>query len=232
MKDGLLILGVLGVLSFSSAVSYAQDEAGSRYEKSHFFSPDRSEQVFFGGFTAGGNFSTVDGDSYGGYKKAGFVAGGTVYIRLLPKLLTNIELLYSMKGSRGVVMKYSEYTGDFFERYWLDLNYVEVPLMVHYEFTPRWHIGVGAAYAQLINSKEEIYTDQPVTIDPTATSFYTRDVNFVLSGGLQIGRGWFLMGRYQRSLSSIRTAQNIPYWQNSFRQFNDLFSLRLMYLID
>jgi hypothetical protein len=56
-------------------------------------------------------------------------------------------------------------------------------------------------------------------------------VNFVFHGGLQIGKGWFLTGRYQRSLNSIRNAQNIPVWQNSIKQLNDLFSLRLLYLI-
>jgi len=203
----------------------------SAQEKSHFFSPEK-EQVFYGGFTAGGNFSTVAGDSYGGYKKAGWVAGGTVYVRLFPKLMANIELLYTQKGSRGVVQKTSYYSGEFFERYWLDLNYVEIPLMFHYNFTPRWHIGIGGAYAQLIKSKEEIYTDQPVVINPDLTQFNKEDINFVFGGGWQIGKGWFLMGRYQRSVKSIRQPQNIPVWQNSFRQINDLFSLRLMYLIN
>lgn len=231
MKGSWLILYTAAVLVIFTSKIYSQDLSDSRFEKSNFFSPDK-EQVFYGGFTAGGNFSKVNGDNYDGYKKAGFVAGGTVYVRLLPKLLTNIELLYTMKGSRGVALKNSYYTGDFFERYWLDLNYVEIPLMLHYTFTPRWHIGVGAAYAQLINSKEEIYTDQPVTIDPATTEFNSSDINFIIGGGWQIGDGWFLMGRYQHSLSSIRKAQNIPVWQNSFSQFNDLFSLRLMYLID
>jgi len=200
-------------------------------EKSHFFSPDK-EQLFFGGFTAGGNFSTVDGDSYGGYKKAGWVFGGTVYVRFLPKAMASLELLYTQKGSRGIAQKDSYYSGTFFERYWLDLNYVEIPFMLHYNFTPRWHIGIGGAYARLVKSDEEIYTDQPVNIDPDLTTFNDADINFVIGGGWQIGDGWFLMGRYQRSTQTIRSAQNIPIWQNSFSQFNDLFSLRLLYLID
>lgn len=217
-------LGV-SVLVFCTASVCAQ-------EKSHFFSPDK-EQIFYGGFTAGGNFSTVAGDSYGGYKKAGFVFGGTVYVRAAAKLMVNLELLYTQKGSRGIAQKTSVYSGDFFERYWLDLNYVEIPLMLHYNFTPRWHIGIGGAYARLIKSEEEVLTDQfNSKLDPAQNPFNETDVNFVFGGGLQIGRGWFLMGRYQRSTKSIRKAQYIPVWQNSFSQFNDLFSLRLMYLID
>lgn len=221
------------MLFFSAQVSIcAQDLSDEKYQKSNFFSPDK-EQIFYGGFTVGGNFSTVDGDGYGGYKKAGLVGGATVYVRLMPKLLSNVELLYTMKGSRGVVQKTSYYTGEFFERYWLDLNYVEIPVMFHYEFTSRWHLGVGAAYARLVGTpREEIYTDQPVTIDPLTTSFNDDDINFLIGGSLQIGNGWFLTGRYQRSMKSIRQAQNIPFWQYSYRQFNDLFSLRLTYLID
>lgn len=199
-------------------------------EKSNFFSPDK-EQIFYGGFTAGANFSTVDGDNYGGYKKLGFTGGGTVYVRLFPKLLANLELLYTQKGSRGVAQKTSVYAGPFIERYWLDLNYIEVPLILSYVFHPRWHIGGGASYGQLIGSKEDVYTDQPLTIDPALSEFKTEDINLILSGGWQIGDGWFLMLRYQRSMNTVREPQNIPYWQNSFSQFNDLFSLRLSYLI-
>lgn len=202
-------------------------------EKSDFFTPSNigKDQVFYGGLTAGANFSTVAGDSYGGYKKVGFVGGGTVYVRLLPKLLANVELLYTQKGSRGVAQKTSAYSGAFFERFWLDLNYIEVPLLIHYTFTPRLHVGVGGSYGRLIGSSEEVYTDQPVTINPDETTFNTEDFNYVLGAGWQIGKGWFLMARYQRSARSIRVPQNIPLFQNSFSQYNDLFSLRLMYLI-
>lgn len=225
-----LLLALLLGLVLPSVVN-AQDGDDSRYIKSGFFSPDK-EQFFYGGFTAGANFTTVAGDNYGGYKKVGFAGGATVYVRLLPKMVANIELLYTMKGSRGIAQVTSVYSGEFFERYWLDLNYVEIPLIFHYNFTPRWHIGIGASYAQLVKTREEIYTDQPVVINPDLTQFNNSDINFIVSGGLQIGNGWFLMLRYQRSLQSIRQPQNIPVWQNSVAQYNDLFSLRLMYLID
>lgn len=199
-------------------------------EKSNFFVP-KNDEVFYGGLSVGANFSTVAGDSYGGYKKVGLVVGPTVYVRIFPKLLANVELLYTQKGSRGVAQKTSVYSGAFFEQFWLDLNYVEVPLMFHYLFHPRVHLGAGASYGQLVGSKEEIYTDQPVFIDPAETEFNNEDICFVVGGGWQIGRGWFLSGRYQRSMRSIRKPENIPVFQQSLAQVNDLFSLRLMYLI-
>ncbi len=194
---------------------------------------ENDDRTFYGGLTAGGNFSTVDGDSYGGYKKAGWVVGGTVYAHLFSDFFVNIELLYTQKGSRGVVAKTSFYSGDFFERYWLDLNYVEIPVIFHCKIPAKWnmHLGAGASYARLLKSKEEIYTDQPVIINPDETRFNDEDINFVINYGVQIANRWFLNARYQRSVKTIRAFQNIPVWQGESKQFNDLFSLRLLYLI-
>lgn len=200
-------------------------------QSSGFFDIDNNERRFAGGLIAGANFSTVVGDGYGGYHKVGFVGGGVVYTEPVKNTLISIELLYSQRGSRGAKQIISNYTGAFFERFWLDLNYVEVPLLVHYCFSSKWHIGIGASYAQLLNSREEIYTDQPVTIDPDLNSFNKEDFNFIVSGGIQFGKGLFLMARYQRSLSTIRQLDHVPVWQGPNYQFNDMFSLRLMYLL-
>ena len=194
---------------------------------------EEDNRTFYGGLTAGGNFSTVDGDSYGGYKKAGWVIGGTVYAHLFSDIFVNIELLYTQKGSRGVQPKTSIYSGDFFERYWLDLNYVEIPVIIHCKVPAKWnmHLGAGGSYARLLKSKEEIYTDQPVIIDQDKASFNTEDFNFVINWGLQIADRWFLNARYQRSIRTIRDPNNVPVWQGLSNQYNDLFSLRLLYLI-
>lgn len=219
LKNILVVLLIIA----SGQTGYAQ--------KSGYFTQDEN-QIFYGGITLGGNFSTVDGDSYGGYKKAGFVGGPTVYIRLLPSLLANIELLYSQKGSRGVFMDYSYQVGDYFERYWLDINYIEVPLIFSYNFRPRWHISLGGAYGQLVGvPREEVYSYQPYTLDPESSDFNKSDVSIVFGGMYQLSDGWFLSGRWQRSVMTIRESENIPVWQATARQYNDLFSLRLVYLI-
>lgn len=206
--------------------------ADSQAQLKDIFSEDDT-RTFYGGLTAGGNFSTVDGDSYGGYKKAGWVVGGTVYAHLFSGFFANIELLYTQKGSRGVAAKTSIYSGEFFERYWLDLNYVEIPVIIHCKLKSRFnmHIGVGASYARLLKSNEEIYTDQPVVIDQEQASFKAEDFNIVVNYGLQIANKWYLNARYQRSLNTIRDPLNVPVWQGYNNQYNDLFSLRLLYLI-
>ena len=204
----------------------------SRAQLTDIFSED-DHRTFYGGLTAGGNFSTVDGDSYGGYKKAGWVVGGTVYAKLFSDFFANIELLYTQKGSKGIAQKTSIYTGEFFEQFWLDLNYVEIPLIIHCKIPARFnmHGGIGVSYARLLNSNEEIYTDQPIVIDQSEAKFNEEDINFVINYGLQVANRWFVNLRYQRSVSTIRDAENIPVWQASIRQYNDLFSIRLLFLI-
>ena len=189
------------------------------------------ERFFYGGLAVGANFCTVDGDGYGGYHKVGLNAGGLVYVRLLKKLLTSVEILYTQKGSRGVSVYESPYVGTAISKYSIDLNYAEVPLCFHYILSEKWHISLGASYNQLIKSKEDYVADQPVFINNETHPFRKRDFNYILGGTWQIGDGLFLDGKYQYSFSSIRDAVNIPVGFGGGSQYNNLFTLRVMYLI-
>lgn len=192
--------------------------------------PDRK---FFGGVVAGLNFSALTGDAYEGYRKVGLNVGGTVYVRLLPRLLGSVDLLYTQKGCRGVRVLESYYTGQFIESYRVNLNYYEVPIVFHYLLNDKWNIGVGAAYGGLISSKEDAYSDQPYTFNPTTNAFRTEDMSFILDASMQFYKGWFVNMRYQQSLATIRDAQNIPYYfsNGAGKQGNAMFTLRLIRLI-
>ncbi len=187
-----------------------------------------TEDVFFGGLVAGMNFTTVEGDGYSGYHKVGFNGGGTVYVKFASRFLTSIELLYTQKGSRGVRTYDSYYSGTFAERYFLDLNYVEVPLVFHYAATDKWLLGAGASYAQLLNSKEEMISEVPVYIDPDIYQFRKQDIAVVANANLQFAKGLFLNLRYQHSLATIRDANKVAVGGGT--QISSVFTLRLMYL--
>jgi hypothetical protein len=196
----------------------------------NFFQND--SQPFYGGFLLGANISTVEGDTYGGYHKVGLNTGVTVYATILPSFLASMELIYSQKGSRGVKVAESYYAGTFVERYYLDLNYVEVPVVFHYLFTSQLSVGLGGSYAQLIKSKEEAVTDQPVSLRPDINVFRKEDYNFIFDGGFQIGDGLFFNARYQFSLATIRDWDRIPVgFGYGGAQYNNSFSFRLMYLL-
>lgn len=190
------------------------------------------EHSFLGGVVVGANLCTVQGDGYSGFSKVGLNAGGLVYAKISYKLFADLELLYAQKGSRGVNQVESVYVGTSFEKYFLDLNYVEIPLIFNYVFNEKWHGGVGGSYAMLLGSKEDaVSAVQPVYIRNEDHPFKTNDINFILNLGYELGGGVFVNARYQRSVSTIRDPFYVPVGFGGGNQYNELFSFRIMYLI-
>lgn len=187
-------------------------------------------RTFYGGLLLGGNFSQVDGDSYAGYHKVGLNVGGIVYTQLAPNLAASIEILYSQKGSRGHKQQLSAGNQYLITNYRINLNYAEVPVMLNYFDRRRSHFGGGFSYSQLINSDERIETSppDPSLVDLNKYTFKKSDINFLLAGNLHLWQGLFLNMRFQYSLIPVR--KNIPPGYGRAEQFNNLWTLRLMYL--
>lgn len=185
-------------------------------------------RTFYGGLLLGTNLSQVDGDSYAGYHKAGLNVGGIVYAHLAEKLAASLEILFSQKGSRGHKEQISG-AANLITRYRIDLNYAEIPLQINYFDRRKSHFGGGLSYSHLISSKEVIETNPP---DPNIVSmnfpFRKSDLNFVLGGNLHLIKGLFLNLRFQYSLISIR--KDIPPGYGRAEQFNNMWTVRLMYL--
>ena len=192
---------------------------------------DDESRVFQGGLVGGLNFSQIDGDSFYGYHKLGFNVGGKVYAHFSKTFGMSMELIYSQKGSRAVVVTESPYVGAYIYKYYMDVNYVEVPLVLHY-VTFKYDIEVGASYARLIKSDEYVVADQPVYIDPEANRFNSSDIDFICGLSRQVYKKLFANIRYQYSLTSIRPPERIPvgYSYGNSGQFNNLFNLRLVYM--
>lgn len=185
-------------------------------------------RTFYGGVLAGTNFSQVDGDSYAGYHKLGLNVGGIMYAHLGEHLAGSIEILFSQKGSRGHRAQESG-NGSVISKYRIDLNYAEIPLQINYFDKRRSHFGGGLSYSQLVSSKEDIIAGgQQVNTD--TLRFRKADLNLILGGNLHLIKGLFLNLRFQYSLIPIRTKENINLDYGRAEQYNNLFTLRLMYL--
>jgi hypothetical protein len=189
------------------------------------------ERKFSGGLVAGMNASQVDGDYLNGYHKVGFNAGAAGYVNFSPKIAASLELLYSQKGSHSVTQTESPYFGAYFAKYTIHLNYAEVPVVLHYFITPKYHLGIGASYNVLISSRED-YNDASYTtvIDPEVCPFAKQTFDGLLSGSMVLWRGLMLNVRYQYSLSTIRKFADIPAGLGFENQKNNMFTFRLMYL--
>ncbi len=188
-------------------------------------------KVFNGGLILGANFTQVDGDTYYGYHKVGLNTGGVVYIHFNQKFGATLEFIYSQKGSRGEAVTESPSIGTYVAKYFMNLNYVEVPLTFHVMLHDV-DFEAGASYARLVKSSEWIQADYPVIIDPVLNSFYTSDLEYIFGISKKIYKKLYGNIRFQYSIISIRANDHIPldfgYGNNG--QWNNLFNFRMMYL--
>jgi hypothetical protein len=210
-----------------------------------------SEQSFsqhiLGAVSAGVNLSQVDGDEVYGFNKVGFNGGPSVIIPFGKdkKWSVTLELLYSQLGSR----QKSEYSPTdtvikkdsmkFYDGYRLSLNYVQIPVIVH--FTDKRFIagGLGFQYGQLVGVTEyEDYNDIRgfVRTNTTLHGPYSRgDFEVLADLRVRIYQGFWFNARYSYSMASIRTREFVnPFFGNSWlrKQYNNVISLRVVYIFN
>ncbi len=192
---------------------------------------DESQKVFNGGLLLGANFTQVDGDSYYGYHKVGLNVGGVVYVHFTHSFGASMELIYSQKGSRGEDITGSPAFGTYVEKYFMDLNYIEVPVTLHYIYH-NFDLEAGLSYAYLITSSEWIEADQPVVIDPVYNRFNSTDFEYVFGLGRKLYKKLYANIRFQYSIVPVRPTERVPlgYSYGNAGQFNNLFNLRFIYL--
>ncbi len=188
-------------------------------------------KVFSGGLILGANFTQVDGDTYFGYHKLGLNAGGIVYVHFTNRFGASMELLYSQKGSRGEDLAWSPAFGNFVAKYFMDLNYVEVPVTLHYIYHD-FDIETGISYARLINSDEWIQSDRYIIIDPELNRFNTTDLNYIFGATHKLYQKLSINARFQYSIVPMRPMDRVPagFGYANAGQFNNLLNLRVLYM--
>lgn len=189
-----------------------------------------ADKTFSGAAVAGVNFSQVDGDSYYGYHKVGLNIGAQAYAHFNTTWGMSMEFLYSQKGSRGQAIVESPTIGTYVTKYFMNINYIEVPFMLHTIYHD-FDIEAGVSYGFLLQSNEYILSDQPVSITIDKNSFNTTETSFIFGLSHKLYGSFFANIRYQYSLAPIRSAEKIPigYSYGNQGQFNNLFNLRVLY---
>jgi len=197
-------------------------------------------QQFKVGVLAGISTTQVDGDTYAGYDKAGFLTGGFVTHKLSPenKWSASFEIIYIQKGSRKVPRPDK---GDYAD-YKLKLNYAEVPLLLKYGFTIsdssggqkiKFVLEGGIAIGALIHSAE---SDAFGPI-PGGTPFQKMDYSVVLGLNYFISKHIGFHVRTEYSIMPVRkggTSSYYPNWTNKIFKpgyYNNLLVFCLKYQI-
>lgn len=188
-------------------------------------------RTFYGGLIIGGNATQLDGDNYAGYKKFGLNAGGIMYVRLAEHLAASIEVLFSQKGARSDGEQKNQ--GALIQKYKVTLDYAEIPIQINYFDKRRSHFGAGFSVGRFISAKESgeaQFLPQPVDFEKYP--FRKMDYNFIIGGNLHLWQGLFLNARFQYSLVPVRKGEDKvpPYFSGRKEQFNNMWTVRLMYL--
>lgn len=181
-------------------------------------------QRFNGGIIAGGNVSQLDGDTYQGYHKFGFLGGAYVNYRFSRHSQVQMELEYIQKGSRK--------NGDSVDvsTYLLRLHYLEIPVLYQFFLNDKLSLEIGPAADVLLGSYEEK--------DGLEVPYNTMPLRNVTLAGI-FGVSYFLTDhlkadfRFNYSLLSIRQPSSDGYPEGYRKilfetgQYNNLMSLSL-----
>lgn len=158
MKKQLLSLCVvIGTMSF------AQSTNGPRF-----------------GIKAGGNLSSITGSD--SKSKFGFYAGAFVNVPISEAFSIQPEVVYSQQGTKANDKYYFAVIAETDRKQ--ILSYINVPVMVQYNATPKFYLEAGPEFGILVNAKAE---------ENFLGKFFSRDNKSSLNTfnfGLGIGLGY------------------------------------------
>lgn len=109
-------------------------------------------QRFDGGLLAGGLVSQVDGDTWQGYHKTGFYAGGLVSLRLSEHSSFQMEMAYIQKGMKQGTDTVTNTGTSYLSR----IHCLEIPLLYQFSFGKRFQAEIGPAADVVLWNYDEV----------------------------------------------------------------------------
>lgn len=180
-------------------------------------------QKIRGGLALGFNTSQVDGDEVFGYHKFGLNAGPMAIVPFGKHFSVSLETLYNQKGSYQSPQINDSLSGE----YKLILNYLDVPVLIHYNDKNIFNVGLGFSWGKLVEFKEWEHGNRIQWNTPYGP-YKTSDIEVLLDVQLRLFTGFYFDFRYGYSVAKIRTR---TFLNGEVRnQFNNLRSFRLIYV--
>ena len=217
LKSG--IFNVLRLLAFLSVIIFSHVSYG---------------QMFQGAVIAGFNLSKVAGDEVNGFydfRRIGLNIGAAVIIPFKQHWDVTLETIYSQKGA---FQKETPTNDKYPWKYNLRLNYVEVPVLIHYVDRDIITAGLGFSWGRLVHAEEiEDGGNKPAYQD--TIPFNNNDYSLLGDLRFRLWKRLHLNIRIAHSIIKIRKREfrtiitNQP-WTNN--QYNFVFSLRLVYIFN
>ncbi len=182
-------------------------------------------QPFNAGLLAGGIVSQVDGDTYDGYHKFGFLAGAFVSLRISPHSSFQFEIEYIQKGSRR--------NGDSLspETFLMRLHYLEIPVLFQYNLAKKVSLETGLAVDISIGDYEESYglvVQNTVKLRPVTLGAIL-GINYEIINQLRLN---FRLGYSLISIRDVKNGNYPPGYRHILfekGEYNNLMSLSLIF---
>ncbi len=193
-------------------------------------------QIIKGEALLGLNLTQVEGDEVHGFRKAGLNIGAGAMIPFKKNWDVSMEVTFNQKGARQKP-QYNDslssgqvITGE----YKLNLNYVEVPLLVHYTDKEFITIGAGFSWGRLVGVKEWEHGNLVESTTLNSGTYDKNDFSYIIDARIRI-KGPLKFGvRYQNSMVKIRTREFTNLAGDSWTrdQFNKVLTFRLIYMFN
>lgn len=194
-------------------------------------------QRIMGALIGGINATNVQGDDVFGFYKFGFNAGAAAIVPFGDNFSLTLETIYSEKGSyhkeggRGMDYRYSHD----YNQYKLVLNYLEVPVLFHYNDRNRLKAGLGASYARLVEVKEWEDHIRMATTTLNDGPYDLNDWSAIFDVQIPIYQQLKFNARYSFSIFKIREREyvNVDSDEEKIRkQYNQVLSFRLIWVFN
>jgi hypothetical protein len=186
-------------------------------------------QFIKGALIFGTNISQIDGDEVYGFKKIGFNIGASAIVPFSNKWAISIENIYSQKGA----YQKPQYADSISGEYRIKLNYVEVPVLVHYTDKNIFTVGAGLSWGRLVKVDEWEHGNKTNTSLSSGT-YSQNDINILADLRFRIWKKLKFNIRYAYSIPKIRTREHSDLSGDTWirKQYNNLVSFRLIYVFN
>jgi hypothetical protein len=177
-------------------------------------------QKFKAGIIAGFTTSQVSGDQLAGFNKSGFEFGGLVSAPISEKFDLSFQIAFIQKGSKK---QNNAAQGDY-TYYRMSLNYIEVPVLLRYNFSKKFQFEAGPTFGKLISSKEE---DEHGEIPPV-NEFNNFELGFMLGMNYMLFDNFYLNLEGSNSILPIRESDI----EGARDQFNSVLMFSFKYVFN
>ncbi|TND09589.1 MAG: hypothetical protein FD123_1180 [Bacteroidetes bacterium] len=184
-----------------------------------------AQRTFKAGVLAGINGSQIHGDDAWGYDKGGFVGGIFVSTDPEKRVYGEMEMQYTMKGSRKLA---APDKGDFFA-FEYRLNYVEVPVLLRINYK-KLFFEIGPGFGVLVNDRQF----DNLGYEIHRFDFRRTELSYIGGVGYAINEHWLVNFRSTNSLLPVYKTTAIYYpnwWGQLFNRgmYNNVIGLTAQY---